>query len=47
VHYWIDFYVKMLYVLGRRRHRWVDNIKIDLGDIGLGGGGGAAFTGLV
>jgi hypothetical protein len=23
--------------LGRRKHRWVDNIKIDLRDIGLDG----------
>jgi hypothetical protein len=22
--------------LGRRRHRWVDNIRMDLGEVGLG-----------
>jgi hypothetical protein len=24
-------------LLGRLRHRWVDNIKMDLGETGLGG----------
>jgi hypothetical protein len=24
-------------LLGGSRHRWVDNIKVDLGEIGLGG----------
>jgi hypothetical protein len=24
--------------LGRQGHRWVDNIKFDLGEIGFGGG---------
>jgi hypothetical protein len=24
--------------LGRSRHKWVDNIKMDLGEIGLGAG---------
>jgi hypothetical protein len=23
--------------LGRRRHRWVDNIRMDLGEVGCGG----------
>jgi hypothetical protein len=30
---------------GRPAHRWVDNIKMDLGDVELGGGG--LLTGLV
>jgi hypothetical protein len=31
--------------LGRPRHRWEDGARIDLTEIGLGGGGGLDLTG--
>jgi hypothetical protein len=35
--YPIPYFRKTLRPLGRPRHRWEDNMKIDLGEIGLEG----------